>query len=350
MKRIYIISTQPYSGKTLVSVGIINGLIERGYKVGYIKPIGITPQIVGDNIYDVTALFIKELFSFKEPMDIISPFVITYENLQMLMREGVEENIKNKIIKAINSIVDKDFVIVGGSGNIFTGAIFGVDTFSLFKEIKTKLLVVENFVGDLSIDNILGLSKILKEDLAGFIINRIPKDILKHVEDDFKRFLEKRGIKIFGFFEKDEFLEALTVRDIVNLLNGKVLCCEHKLDEIVEHFTVGAMDVDNALRYFKSIPNKAVITGAHRSDIQLAALETSTKVIILTGGTAVNDVVLAKAISCDVPLVSVDYHTFSAVERIELALGKVRIKETKKIEKIKELFKTKFDWENFLKI
>ena len=36
---------------------------------------------------------------------------------------------------------------------------------------------------------------------------------------------------------------------------------------------VGAMSVESALSYFRRKPNKAVITGGDRADIQLAALE-----------------------------------------------------------------------------
>lgn len=49
---------------------------------------------------------------------------------------------------------------------------------------------------------------------------------------------------------------------------------------MVEHLMIGAMDVDSALTYFRRKPNKAVITGGDRPDIQLAALETSTKCTI----------------------------------------------------------------------
>jgi BioD-like phosphotransacetylase family protein len=132
-------------------------------------------------------------------------------------------------------------------------------------------------------------------------------------------------------------------------MNGRVLCCDNALDEFVENFSIGAMDVDSALAYFRRTPNKAVITGAHRSDIQFAAMETSTKCIILTGGLPTNDVVIGRAQAKGIPIISVEDDTFTAVDKIESALGKTRIREKGTIERAKEIMDVEFDMKRFLK-
>ncbi len=347
MKTLYILSHQPFAGKTLVTIGILNSLMEQGFSVGYIKPIGLTPQKRGESLFDTDAILIKELLNLKDPLEVISPFVVTYETIGYL-KEGRLGNIKKKIGDALDSMRDRDFVILGGAGNIFTGSILGIDSLSLLEEFRSKALCVESFSGDPSLDNIAGLRRIIGKRFLGAVINRVPKQALSYVKENIRSYLDAEGIKIFGIFPRDEVLEALSVRDIVSLLNAKVLCGEDRLDELVEHFTVGAMDVDNALKYFRRISNKAVITGCHRSDIQLAAMETSTKVIILTGGTGANDVVIAKAISKGVPLIAVEYDTFTVVDKIEGMLGKSRIKEDRKLQRLKEIFKEEFNMEAFM--
>ncbi len=347
MKRVLILSSQPFSGKTFVSLGLIFRLKELGHDVGYFKPVGLTPQKINNGIHDTDAIMIKDLLSLKEPLELISPFVITYETINLLM-EGKLKDIKARIKSSFEVLKQKEILIIGGAGNLFTGAIFGVDGLSLMEETDSKVLAVENFSGDSTIDNLIGLSRLAGSRFLGAVINKIPENTKRYVKENLKPFMELQGIKIFGLFERDTILESLTVRDIVAILNGKVLCAEERLDELVEHFTVGAMDVDSALKYFRRIPNKAVITGAHRSDIQLAAMETSTKVIILTGGTDPNDVVIAKAESRGIPLVSVEYDTFTTVDKIELMRGKVRIKEPEKIKRLKELSERDFDINSFM--
>jgi BioD-like phosphotransacetylase family protein len=164
-----------------------------------------------------------------------------------------------------------------------------------------------------------------------------------------KPFLEKKGVKILGVFQRDSLLESFTVRQLNEVLHGRVLCCEEGLDDFVENFSIGAMDVDSALKYFRRTPNKAVITGAHRSDIQLAAMETSTKCIILTGGLYANSVVIGKAQSKGIPIISVDEDTFTTVDRIEAVMGKARILDRVKMDRVKELFEREFDVRRFLK-
>jgi len=97
-------------------------------------------------------------------------------------------------------------------------------------------------------------------------------------------------------------------------------------------------------------PGKAVITGGDRADIQLAALETSTKCLILTGGLYTNDVVLGRAVSKGVPVVSVSRDTFSTIEAIEGLIGRTGISEKEKINRAYSLFEDCFDMEGFLNL
>ena len=280
---IFIASTKSYSGKTFIALGLAMKLMEQGYKVGYIKPVGKTPVKKGRDVFDADAVFIKEVLSLPDPLDVISPFVISYET-QNLIFQGKVKDIAKQIMTAFKSLKSKDFVIIGGAADLFDGAILNINSLSLIQDMKAHALIVESWAGDASADSLFGASRLFEERFLGGVINKVPSNSANHVKDTIKPFLEKKGVKVFGVFQKDSILESFTVRQLNEILNGKVLCCEDRLDEFVENFSIGAMDVDSALSYFRRIPNKAVITGAHRSDIQLAAMETATKCIILTGG------------------------------------------------------------------
>jgi BioD-like phosphotransacetylase family protein len=100
---------------------------------------------------------------------------------------------------------------------------------------------------------------------------------------------------------------------------------------MIERFCVGAMDVEHALRVFRGIPRKAVVTGGYRTDIQLAALETDTVCLVLTGGVSPNEIILARAREKGVAILTVPEDTMTAVERFEHLLGRIRIREPEKI-------------------
>lgn len=346
---IFIASNRSHSGKTFLALGLGLKLIEQGYRVGYIKPLGKIPAKIGRHIFDADAVFIKDALSLSDSLNVVSPFVFSYEE-QNLLFEGKIGDVKNRIMEAVESQKNKDIVIIGGAADLFEGASLNIDAFELIKEMDAYLMMVELWRGDSTMDTIIGAYKLFGERFIGGVINKVPQNAAAHAREKIRPFLEKNGVTIFGVFPKDSFLESIAIRQLVEILNGRVLCCEDRLDDFVENFSIGAMDVDSALSYFSRIPNKAVITGAHRSDIQLAAMETSTKCIILTGGLYTNDVVIGRAQSKGIPIISVAEDTFTAIDRIEATMGKAQIREKGKIARAKELIETEFDMKGFLKI
>jgi len=346
---VFIASNTGFAGRTLLALGLALKLMERGYKVGYIKPLGKNPAGKGNGVYDADAVFIAERLGLAEPLDVISPFVQTYEN-QTLLYNGKLQNVKKRFSAAFNTLQNKDFTIISGAGDLFDGSLIGLNALTLLDELKATLLMVEPWRGETSADSLFGAARLLGPRFGGGVINKAPVNAVQHVKGTVSPFLESKGVKIFGVFPRDPALEAISVKELNDILNGTVLCCPERLDQFVENFSIGAMDVDSALNYFRRTPNKAVITGAHRSDIQLAALETSTACIILTGGLTTNDVVLGKAQSKGVPIISVVDDTFTTIDRIEGSMGKSNIREKRKVERIKILMDAEFDLDRFLKM
>jgi BioD-like phosphotransacetylase family protein len=138
-------------------------------------------------------------------------------------------------------------------------------------------------------------------------------------------------------------LDSVSVRTLAESLSADVACGEGALDTLIERFCVGAMDVDSALRVFRRVPRKAVITGGHRADIQLTALETDTCCLVLTGGVAPNEHILGRAQEAAVPILVVQEDTLLTVEKFESLMGRLRIREKAKIERGVDLVRGNVD-------
>jgi len=348
MVHLYIASMSGFSGKSLVTLGLGLVMKEKGLRIGYIKPYGNIPSRQEGRLVDADAEFMRKALGLPEAPETISPFVVTFE-MQSSALKGKASDKFDIVSRAVQSIMDKDVVIIGGAASLFEGSVFGLNGLRLISHLNAKTLVVEPWSGDSSIDSLIGSQELLRNHFAGAVINKIPQAAHDYVHKSVKPYLEKRGIPIFACLHRDILLDSITVRQLNDILGGKVLCCEEGLDEFIESFSIGAMDVDSALKYFRRTPNKAVITGAHRSDIQLAALETSTKCIILTGGMHTNDVILGKAKLARVPFISVHDDTYSTVEKIEAVLGKIRIREQKKVQKTREIIEKEFDFNRLMR-
>jgi BioD-like phosphotransacetylase family protein len=149
---------------------------------------------------------------------------------------------------------------------------------------------------------------------------------LDFIKQYFVPFLEGKGIKVWGLVPANPKLNSLSVGEIRDVLGGEIICCEDKKEEAVENFMVGAMNVEGALKYFRAQANKAVITGGDRADIQLAALETPTKVIILTGGMYPDSSVISAAQSKNVPIMVVADDTMTVVSKMDSTVRRVNVR------------------------
>ena len=350
MRTLFIGSTHGNSGKTMLSMGLAPVLQESGYKVGYFKPLGKQPVTVKGKVVDADAQFLREVLNLAEPLEQICPVVLTQDLVARGLRGEVGE-IWPKIQQAYEAVSKgKDVLLIGGAGTLWDGAFLGISGPRLAKEFQAPVFLVDPYVNEVCVDCILMAKDLLGDRLVGVILNRVPPQALPEVEQMVVPFLGTKGIEVLGVLPLDRLLDAITVRQIVEVLDGKVLCCEDRLDEFVERFSVGAMAVEHALGYFQKLPNKAVITGGSHADIQLAALETSTKCLVLTGDQMPNPIIVGRAQELRVPLISARYDTLTTVEKLEAVLGRIRIREAKKVERARDLLRSRLNYRRIIEI
>ncbi|MFC1902062.1 DRTGG domain-containing protein, partial [Chloroflexota bacterium] len=149
---------------------------------------------------------------------------------------------------------------------------------------------------------------------------------------------------VLGVIPEDRALLALTVGELADTIQGKILNNAEKAAELVENFMLGAMVVDSGLDYFGRKDNKAAVVRQDRPDMQLAALETSTRCLVLSGGNeppAYN--VLEKAENRGIPIIATEAATGDIVASIDAALGQGRFTEEKKLPRLAEILRQHLD-------
>jgi len=344
MQTLFIGSTAGNSGKTLITVGLGLALKECGYKVGYVKPLGKLPITVDGKTVDADAHFLKGILNLAEPLEQICPVILTQDLVARGLR-GEIPDLRSKIQQAYDTIsAGKDITLIGGAGSLADGSFLGISGTRLAKEFRSPVLLIDVYTNEVCLDCILTAKESLGDRLMGVVLNRVTPQSLPEVEQMIVPFLGSKGVEVLGVLPLDRVLDAVTVRQMTEILDGKVLCGQDRLDEFVERFSVGAMDVDAALGYFRKLPNKAVITGGHRADIQLAALETSTKCLVLTGDQMPNEIIISRAREVGVPMISVHFDTLTTVEKLEAVLGRIRIREEQKVQRARELLRDRLNY------
>ncbi len=335
---LFFISNQPFSGKSSICVGVGKIFAEKGLKVGYMKPLGTLPARLGDIITDEDAQYISDILNLKEDLENITPVVLT----QQCDREGLKDpdyskGFMGKIEGAYKKIQEnKDIVIIEGAKSIEDGSFLGISAKRISENIKAKIILVVRYSSEV-VDQILFAKEFLRDYLSGVIINWVPKSQTDYLEEFIIPFLNRSKIEIIGYIPTNKILSSVSVREIAEFLGGQIICGEEKKEELVETFMVGAMGQEQALKFFRRKANKAVITGGDRADVQLAALETQTKCLILTGNFQPSSIILGRAEELGVPIILVNYDTLTAVERAGEIIGHARFHEMKKVDKIIEV-------------
>ncbi|HEY3318269.1 MAG TPA: phosphotransacetylase family protein [Coriobacteriia bacterium] len=337
MHTIIVTSTRPFAGKSGICIALIKELEGRGLDVGYFKPFGTLPERIEGKLTDQDAHYVNTGLRRPSESGDVCPVVKTRELLETSMA-GPQPDLRPRVREAYDRVsAGRDVVVVEGPSDVFQALALQLSICQLAQLLGSRVLLVDNPERIDFPDEVLGAADCLHEYLAGVVFNRVDPSQWEYVTQHVAGFVSGRGIPCFGTIPVDPLLSSVSVHEIVAALGGTVLTAEERLDSTVESAMIGAMGQDKALRFFRRKARKAVITGGDRADVQLAALETNTSALVLTGNFPPSSMVLARAEELGVPMVLVDMDTLSAVERVEQLLGKVHLHEPTKAARIREL-------------
>ncbi len=294
---LYVVSAEEGAGKTAICAGLAGNLMNEGRKVGYLKP-----QVAEKDGSDSDITFMKQFLGLDDA------------------------------VNAPDVIRGRDVVLVEAMLGTGTDDTLSKQTYGAAKEMKAKVIAVEAYSG--GTPKYAEVYKRFGESLLGVVINKVPESKLKQVKE------ETSDIKVLGAVPENRVLLAVTVGELAESIQGKILNNPEKSAELVESFMLGAMVVDSGLDYFGRKSNKAAIVRQDRPDMQLAALETSTQCLVLTGSSeppVYN--VLQKAEARGIPIISTGAGAKDIVAELEDTLLGARLNQEKKMTRLAQVIK-----------
>ncbi len=352
MTNLYITSIEAFSGKTALCLGIGQRLLRDGFSIGYMKPVSTAAQRVHGRAVDEDADFVRKVLSLPDDSETITPVALTPDIVDEILTGKSQIDFEKALLEAHAKVAaDRDVVILEGGGSLREGYIVDLPTPRVSSLLKAPELVIVKYDNNLQVvDDALTAQKRLGDSMLGVVINAVPKLHMEFVQEVVTKALEARKVHTYAVLPQERLLLSISVAELVEMLRGETLCGADRLQELVEYLMVGAMSVDSALTYFRRKPNKAVITGGDRPDIQLAALETSTKCLILTGNLQPSPIILGRAEEVGVPVILVKYDTLSTVEIIERFFGKTRFHQEKKLFRFERMLDERFDFDTLYRV
>ncbi|MDB9494893.1 phosphotransacetylase family protein [Spirulina major CS-329] len=342
-KHLLIGSTIAHSGKSAVILGLAHQLNQQGIQIGYGKPLGTYLKTEAIAPTDADVQFITEQLALS-PAQTKAPLLTLNEAsfTQYLQPTSEVTNVMHSLSSYVDDIAG-DLVLLEGPGSLSEGRLLNLSLVQMAAQLDLPVLMTALYHPVTLIDELLDVQEALGDHLMGVVINDIPESDAAVVAEQVAPYLERQGIPVFAQLPRNGLLRSVSVRELATKLEAKVLCRPDRLDLMVESLTIGAMNVNSALEYFRKGRNMAVVTGGDRSELQLAALETSTNCLILTGHSAPQDFILSRAEDLEIPILSVDLDTLTTVEIADQSFGQVRLQEPIKVQCIQELMHAHFD-------
>ncbi len=337
------------SGKTAMCLGLALKFHEEGCRVGYFKPIGVIDGPEGRGDEDV--LLMKHVLKMEEP---VTEMVRLQVSPQYLTRYHFKDSHLQGIANAFQDMASKyDVVIVEGTTSPYVMAGLGLDAGVLCKTLNVPALIVTRPENDFSLDRAILYNDCLVSrgaEVLGNIFNDVTRPLLDKTRGVYKPILEARGVRVLGIVPRKMEVSAPKVRQYLDMLGAELLTCDEGLDRVVEEVLVGAMTSEGALQYLRRVPNKVLITGGDRADLCLAALETSTSALVLTGGLYPDVSVLARAAEKKVPVMLVHYDTYSTVGKCYEVSRKITPADLRGIRIAKENLENHCEWQEILSL
>jgi BioD-like phosphotransacetylase family protein len=261
-----------------------------------------------------------------EPVDSLCP---------LISGEGV---LTNKVKQTYAKVSQgKDVVIIEGMCGHSPDDNLSKTSYEIVEALKARVIIVEGYSNQSSTAKFINTYKGFGENLLGVVLNKVPSSQLKRVHDEIPPQFDAAAINILGILPEDRALFTLTIGELADYIQGEILNNAEKSAELVENFMVGAMYVDSGLEYFGRKRGKAVVVRDDRPDMQLAALETPTKCLVISGNTAPVYSVRYRAEDKGVPIILTKSDTSTILKSIEDALDKTRFNQEKKLLKLAEI-------------
>ncbi|MDY6971726.1 MAG: phosphate acetyltransferase [Thermodesulfobacteriota bacterium] len=345
---LFITATEARSGKSAISLGIMELLMRNVNRVGFFRPlINITHN--GPTRDNDINLFASH-FKLEIPYEDMYAYTITEAN--NLIGLGKHEELLDGILYKYNEMAkNHDFVLCEGVEFEGSTASFEFDiNVEISRNLGCPVLLVAN-ANNKDVDEVVRSINVYNEgfndkgcNVVATVVNRIdPKN-----EEEITNRLKRKGLtsgQLVYTIPDEKELGNPTVREIAAYMNAEVLYGKEQLNRHVYSFTVAAMQLRNLLGRIEH--GTLIITPGDRSDVIVACLSAVSSMsmptisgIMLTGGLQPEESVckLIEGFASMVPIISVRENTFPAAIIVDSIHAVISPEDNRKITRTLEVF------------
>jgi phosphate acetyltransferase len=339
-KTVFIASAEPYSGKSLVTLGLVNMLLSKAQKVGYFKPVvNAGPEDRRDAHIDTVLRY------FQLPAAYEDTFAFTGQEVLQLMETERQGELIDTIIHRYKQLEDAhDFIVVEGTDFVGQGTAFEFDlNVTIAKNLGVPVLLVVSGEGKTTAQIISSTLTALRGfearevPVLTVVANKVRPEQVADVQQLLRAQLPpETGLSVIP---EDKALLNPTMQEIHEALGGQLLFGQELLSSPVDNFVTGAMQVPNFLNYLK--PNVVIVTPGDRGDIVICAVQANMSAsypkvagVVLTAGWQPEEPILRllRGLQGVMPILAVETGTFETSARLAAVKSRISADNPKKVQ------------------
>ncbi|MFM1767552.1 MAG: hypothetical protein RJA22_81 [Verrucomicrobiota bacterium] len=356
--RVFIAATRQNDGKTTTSLGLLSALQDRYPRIGYIKPVGQRFIEVAEHKIDEDTVLMDSVYRLNCPLVDMSPIAIEPDFTRKYLQSSNRDTLVRTIEKAFDRVAwEKDFVLCEGSGHAGVGSVFDLSNAQVAKILKAKVVIVSRGGIGKPIDEVALNQALFQQEgveIIGVILNKVLPEKVDFVTEFARRGLRRKGLDLLGVIPNQPVLSRPTLLSIRDELEAQFLNSDRQSHNLVRDVVVGAMGVNNAMRYFKE--GVLLITPGDREDIILAAATSmggaggpQLSGIVLTGDLRPGESILKAIRALPFPVLLARQDSYEVASKVHDLIVKTRPDDTEKIALIRKLITQHVDVNRILK-
>ncbi len=358
---LYVSAAEPYSGKVLVSLGIM-GVLERTInRIGFFRPVGRPYQLAGSDkiVPDRDVHLMHEVYRLDcEPVEMIGA---TAQEVDALQSAGRLAELHEKILSAYKRLEEKvDFILCEGTDFLSAASVTEDDFNSnVARDLNSPvLLVVDGSSGD--VEKVYSKARVGLDCFQGkgcevlaVVVNKVPAEAMEEMDNQIFPRLHGAGIRLVDTIPSESKLATPRMAEVAAHMGGQVLFGRKHLQNKVRETIVASGSVETIIPL---LDNEVVlVTHVDRHDVIFMALSslmshTAPNIggIVLSGERALAPAVmdLLKGLPGPrIPILRSDRNTYETVMELSKVHAVLEPDNVRELDMARQIFETNVDVE-----
>ncbi len=355
-KKIFVAATGMNCGKTTTSLSLLHLARQRYERIGFIKPIGPKPTVVGGLTVDKDAALMAQVYGLERSLEYMSPvMVLPGTTRKVLEGEISQDSVREKILQAVE-VLDRecDFLIVEGAGHSGVGSILGMSNARVARMIDAPVLMVTGG-GVGNVVDAVSMNAALFRQEGARIRAIVANKIVAEKRDATLRYLNigfcDDGFAVVGGFNYQPILANPTLRRIVKVLDLPLQGNRQEEKRIVHHVHIGAASTQRVAELLQESTLLLVTSSRDELLVTLANLynmpEYRTKIVglIIIGVQPIAKITHQILERSNIPYLRTDRTTADIFLTITEDVSKLTAEDTEKIGLIQTLAEKRLDFD-----